>query len=125
VNRRYPLALLPRGRRKGEPQFLRHHLGQRRADVLADLGLAGVDGDLAGLVDVQPGPQFLRPRPAGPLLGQALPRNQADDNAAAQQLEEVAPVQLELVGRLLEQLVALRLDVRGQGPGGRSQQAAN
>ena len=30
-------------------------LRERRADVLADLGLAGVDGDLAVFADVQPG----------------------------------------------------------------------
>ena len=42
-------------------QFLGDDLRERGADVLADLDLAGVDGDRAVLADVQPGADLLRP----------------------------------------------------------------
>ena len=39
----------------GNAQLLGHDLRQRRADVLADLGLAGEDGDASVFADVEPG----------------------------------------------------------------------
>ena len=52
----------------GDAQFLGDDLRERRADVLADLDLAGVDGDRAVLADVEPGADLrgtLPPPPGG------------------------------------------------------------
>src|SRR5262249_28313950 len=56
--------------------------------------------------------------PAGSLarrLGDAFCPGQADQDSAAEQTEEVAPVRIELVERLLEQFVPLRPVFRGRG----------
>ena len=76
-------------------------LGQRGADVLADLDLAGVDGDLAVLVDVQPGGEVsgevLGPARAAGLLGEEgrAGRGQSDRDAAADELQEPPAVEIE------------------------------
>ena len=104
-------------------QLLGDGLGQRGADVLADLGLAGEDRDLAVLADVQPGADVLGrgaaaepppPTAAGLLrrgFGGVPVQQVEDEDAAAQRLQEVAAVELEPVGRALAQLVALGLDL--------------
>ena len=92
----------------GDVQLLGDGLGQRGPDVLADLGLAGVDRDLAVLADVQPGADVLRartaaaaaaPTPAARLLRLGVvgvPIQQVEDeDAAAHRLEEVAAIELE------------------------------
>ena len=75
----------------GDAQLLGHRLRERRADVLADLDLAGVDGDRAVLADVQPGADLLRAsrrrrrRAAAGLLGaRPVGRASSDDEAAAE-----------------------------------------
>ena len=96
---------------------------KRRADVLADFGLAGVDGDLAVLADVQPGADVLRhglaaasaaPAAAAGRLCFGVVEQVEDQDAAAQRLQEVAPVELELISRLLAQLVALGLELESR-----------
>jgi hypothetical protein len=76
-------------------------LGERSADVLADLNLAGEDGDLVVGGDVDPGGDV-----AGDLLAAAAEasaagflRNpgrigEADEQASAEELEEGAAVEL-------------------------------
>ena len=79
-----------RDRAERQPQLVGDRLSERRADVLADLGLAGVCRDASLLVDVQPGrevgcvaarlgaaPGFLREHRAGwppPRRGRRRPR---------------------------------------------------
>ncbi len=111
-----------------DAQLFGHGLTERRADVLTHFGLAGVGGHLSGLVNVQPSRQLRRPAAgsaaASPrrLLGIGLIRQETDDNAAPQDLAEVAAVDFELVMGRFEQLVALGFDrVRGQGPKVRGQ----
>ena len=76
-------------------------LRERGPDVLADLDLAGEDGDLAVLVDVEPGGEVLREllhlACAAGLLGGELGRGDADGQAAAEELEEAAAVEGEPV----------------------------
>ena len=73
----------------GSAQLLGDDLGQRRADVLADLDLAGVDGDRAVLGDVQPGADLAGRRPlaaappAPPDSCAAASRQQAEDDQPA------------------------------------------
>src|SRR5207244_4512022 len=104
----------------GQPQLLRDHLAERGADVLADLDLASEGGDLAFLADVQPGREVARQvaeAPAGSLtrpLTEGVSHGQADQDAAAEHTKEVAPIEVELVERFLEQFVALRFDVGSQ-----------
>src|SRR5206468_11346444 len=92
---------------EGHPQLLRHDLGQLGADVLAELDLAGEDGDGAVLSDVQPGAD-LSGEVSRLLSGRSL-RDEEDEQAGAQELEEAAPLQLEAVGGPFEELVALGL----------------
>ena len=104
-------------------ELLGDGLGQRGPDVLADLGLAGVDRDPAVLADVQPGADVLgrgtaaeaaAPPAAGLLRLRfgGIPIQQVEDEeSAAHRLEEVAAIELEPVGRALAQLVALELDL--------------
>ncbi len=86
----------------GNVELLGDLLRERGPDVLADLDLAGEDGHLAVLVDVEPGGEVLRellggpPRAAG-LLGGELGRGDADGQAAAEELEEAAAVEVEPV----------------------------
>jgi hypothetical protein len=96
-------------------QLLRDHLGQGRADVLADLDLAGEGRHRAVLADVQPGPDLLGQRPPwgtlpplrGRLLGGGLTQQQGHDDAAAGEPEEAPPAQLEAGPGILEELIAL------------------
>src|SRR5262249_45387790 len=105
-----------------QPQLLGDRLGQRRARVLTDLDLAGVDRDLAVFADVQPGADVLRPLPAeaalpaaaGLLRVECVGGDETDDEAAAHAAEEVAAVEVEVVLRLLEELVPFRLDLIGR-----------
>ena len=53
-------------------QFFRDNLGERRADVLADLDLAAVDGDNVILADVQPGAEVGRPCSTARSLGHGI-----------------------------------------------------
>ena len=76
-------------------QLLRDGLRERRADVLAELDLAGEDGDAAVLRDVEPGARSLvafgasRPRPdswlepGGAATSTTTPAEQAEELAAA------------------------------------------
>src|SRR5262249_39244044 len=86
-------------------------------NVLAYLCLPGEDGDLSVRADVQPGTDVLRrgspSAPAasadpGGLRGRAR-QEIANQHAAAQRLQEIAPVEVELVARCLVQLVSLGL----------------
>ena len=78
----------------GRVQFLGDDLRERRADVLADLDLAGVDGDRAVFADVQPGADLLRPAltaaAARLLSAEPVRDQQCDDQAAAGDAEEIA-----------------------------------
>ena len=99
---------------EGRPQLLGHRLGERGADVLAELDLARVDRDDPVGADVEPGGErSRRPAPAfvppPGLLGRRL-RGQQHHQAAAHELDELAAVEREAVGRPGEQLVPLRLD---------------
>ena len=100
-------------------QLLGHHLRQRRAQVLADLHLAGVGRDLAVRADVQPGADLRRhvaakTAPAAPprLLSGSLFHEAEHDQAAACDFEEVAPVEIEGVRPAGEEFVALRFEMR-------------
>src|SRR5262249_24439305 len=88
------------------PELLGHLLGERGADVLADLDLTGEHRDAALLADVEPGGHLLRQLPAsGPaagLLARRRRRPEADEHAASQDLEEGAPVALEPVKPALD-----------------------
>ena len=103
-------------------QLFSHGLGQRRADVLADFRLAGEDLDHFILADVQPRADVLggilasapatTPAAAAGGLGVRGVQQVEHQDAAAQSIQEVAPVQLETVTRFLSQLVALGLEFR-------------
>jgi hypothetical protein len=70
------------------------------------------------LADVQPRAEFLWTAAAEAtaaallrrLLRNRIAENQADNNPTADDFEEVAPIETELVPRLIEKLVALRLN---------------
>src|SRR4029077_21240709 len=80
-------------------------LRERGADVLAHLDLPGEDGDLAVLVDVEPGGEVLRQllsaaRAAGFLRlddGDAARRREDDEQSAAEELQEASAVDVEPV----------------------------
>ncbi len=95
-------------------QLLGHRLGERRAGVLSELDLAGEDGDAPVLGDVEPGPDLGRERlpaaPAGFLTERGVGDEEHDE--AAQALEEVAPLDVETVGRSHRQLGPVRLETR-------------
>ena len=103
-------------------QFLRHRLGERRADVLTDLGFPGENGDRAVLGHVQPRADLLR-HPLGEaaaapgFLSLAARGHQQHDQAAADTPEEVAAVQLESVPDGLGQLVAFEFDAHRDASG--------
>ena len=98
-------------------QLVGDRLRQRRADVLADLGLAGIAGDVPLLVDVHPGrhvirrallsaaPRFLRRR--------SRHRREYEQPAAhgGEDAHELAALELEPVWRRFGQLVAFDVDL--------------
>ena len=101
----------------GNPQLFRHRLAQRGAGVLSDLHLSGEGRDAAGVVDVQPGSDFLRhphstpkPSPAAPRWplkgGEFRIHRQADNDSAAQKFAELAAAEAELISRRLVQFIA-------------------
>ena len=107
-----------------QAQLVGDRLRERGADVLADLGLAGVDGDRPVLVDVQPGaelarlsPRRLRP-PRPDSCASTRRAGRSDDEAAAEHPQEVAALELEPVAARLGQLVALDFDARSSGDPG-------
>ena len=99
------------------PQLVGNRLRQRRADVLADLGLAGKAGDVPLLVDVHPcgdvvrrgllsaAPRFLRRR-----FRQRRDHEQPTAHGR-EDAQELAALELEPVWRRFGQLVAFDFDL--------------
>ena len=90
-------------------------LRERRADVLSDFDLASECRHGAGLGDVEPGVHVHRQAivaaaGAAALLAFETRRDEQDEEAAAERLDEVAPIELEPVPRILHELVALDFD---------------
>ena len=109
----------------GRVQLLGDGLAQGCPDVLSDFRLARIDGDLAVLADVQPGADIPGCRLAAPAAAPALPtaagrlclgligvpiQQGEDEDAPAHRLQEAATIQVEMVRRTFEELVALGLD---------------
>ena len=92
-------------------QLVGHRLGEGRADVLAELDLPGVDGDRAVGGHVEPGSDLAgwRAGTAGPDARFLRPRGPGgeDDEPPAQQLHELAAIDLEPVSRSRAELVPL------------------
>ena len=86
-------------------QLFGHRLRQRCADILADLNLAGKYGDFAVGVDVQPcgdcgGYLLATAETAAGLLRECSLAGETDQQASAEELEEVAAVELEAMQRV-------------------------
>ena len=96
-------------------QLIGHRLRQRRTDILPHFHFAGVDGNVAALVDVQPGTQNLWRFRASPLAtaSRLLERvgarhGECDQDSAAQQSQEFPPIRGEPPDWAGRQFVALR-----------------
>ena len=80
---------------EGDAKFFGDGLGKGSADVLADFDLAGEDFDAAVGVDVDPGAdvggKFVAVRGAAGLLRREV-GSEAEEEAAAEELQEVAAI---------------------------------
>src|SRR5581483_2573606 len=102
-------------------QFLGNRLRERRSDVLTNFSLTRENGDDAIFTDVQPRGDILRkgftaepaapPPAAGLLCVRSFTQREKNNDAAAQQLEKIAAVGGELIGRAGGKLVAFLLDL--------------
>ena len=100
-------------------QLLGHGLRERGANVLPHFHLAGANGDFALLAEVQPRIDILRQRFTGPSADAAgfLPGKKGitkaeDHDAAAQELEEIAPWKSKVISGARSQFVSLGLELR-------------
>src|SRR5579875_281159 len=98
-------------------QFLSDHLRQRRANILTNLDLAGVNGHGAVFADVQPGTEFFRTgrtesstAPSSRLLRKRLAQHAGHDQSTADNTEKGPPIQFRRAKRVLQKLVTLRFE---------------
>ena len=103
------------------PQLVGNRLRQRRADVLADLGLAGIAGDVPLLVDVHPCGDVVRRGllSAAPRFLRRRSRHRRDHEQptahGGEDAQELAALELEPVWRRFGQLVAFDFDLEIDG----------
>ena len=104
-------------------EFFGYSLGERGANVLADLDFAGIDGDSAVFADVQPGFDFLGKRiaaassgsPAGFLRHRCIFRHREDHDASSEEAEELAAIEIEMIRSGSGEFVAFGLQGTRRG----------